>query len=303
MKNKILLWGLLFVVVGVGFLFKKDFKPSSSSVREFIPITAITHGHGLSVDLLRSDKVYIATHHGLLLFDNGKLYRVGTGKDDYMGFSQHPTDPTIFFASGHPSTGGNIGFQKSINGGFDWEILSEGVDGPVDFHAMAVSPVNPDYVYGWFQGNIQRSIDGGAHFEIVNKNILAVSLTADSEDSKIVYAANPQGLGIVVTRDAGVTWSPLSPDLSPGGVSGIASDPKNSNNMLVFSEKFGGLVKSIDHGATWKKVQSVFDGTVLFTSFSRKDSLIVYALTHTNSLYKSIDGGNSWNQIIKGQKE
>ena len=305
MKDKILFISfLVIVIIGWRLLLKStsNLEPIINP-KELIPISAISHGHGLAVDLNDPNKVYIATHYGLILFDAGKLYQIGTKKDDYMGFSQHPTDPNIFFASGHPSTGGNIGFQKSTDGAFNWQQISLGVDGPVDFHAMTVSPANPDYVYGWYQGNVQRSIDGGANFEIVNKNILAVQLTADSEDTKTIYAANPAGQGILVSRDGGVTWSPLSADLSLGQVAGIASDPKNAKHMLAFSEKLGGLAQSIDHGATWEKVPASFDGTLLFTSFFRKDPSVVYALANTNSLYKSVDGGMTWNQVGKGVAE
>ena len=269
--------------------------------KNFIPITAITHGHGLAVDLDSPDKVYIATHHGLILFDSGKLYQVGTKQDDYMGFSPDSTSAKTFYASGHPSTGGNIGFQKSTDGGLNWNTISQGVDGPVDFHAMAVSPVDSNYVYGWYQGKIQRSIDGGAHFEVVSSSILAVQLVADSKDVKTLYAASPAGLGILVSHDAGVTFSELSSDLVGGPVAGIASDPRNASHMIVFSEKLGGLGVSMDHGITWMKVNTSFDGTVLFVAFSRTYPLIVYALTNTNALYKSANGGIAWTQVAPGQ--
>ena len=269
--------------------------------KNLIPITTITHGHGLAVDLESPDKVYIATHHGLILFDSGKLYQVGTKQDDYMGFSPDSTNAQTFHASGHPSAGGNIGFQKSTDGGLQWNTVSQGVDGPVDFHAMAVSPVDSNYVYGWYQGKVQRSVDGGANFEIVSSSTLAVQLVADSKDVKTLYAASPAGQGILVSHDAGVTFSELSPDLVGGPVAGIASDPRNASHMLVFSEKLGGLGVSMDHGITWTKVNTSFDGTVLFVAFSRTYSSIVYALTNTNALYKSANGGVAWMQVAAGQ--
>ncbi|MBI2030127.1 exo-alpha-sialidase, partial [Candidatus Kaiserbacteria bacterium] len=52
------------------------------------------------------------------MLENEKdLYRVGKSRDDYMGFSPHPTEADVFFTSGHPSRGGNLGFQKSDDGG------------------------------------------------------------------------------------------------------------------------------------------------------------------------------------------
>jgi photosystem II stability/assembly factor-like uncharacterized protein len=215
-----------------------------------------------------------------------------------MGFSVHPTDSSVFFSSGHPSFGGNIGFQKSEDGGVTWKKTSNGVDGPVDFHAMTVSPVNPNLIYGWYQGNLQRSTDQGKNWEIVNRDILAVHLTADTEDENIVYAATPKGQGVMVSRDRGVTWISLSRELEGGAVSVIAIHPQDAKILLTFSEKLGGLGKSIDAGKTWKKMNEGFSGeTILHMAFNRSNPRVVYALTHENKLYKSIDTGDSWNKI------
>lgn len=270
-----------------------------SPAKELIPVQAISHGHGLAVDPNDASKLYIATHYGLLVLENEKdLYRVGQSRDDYMGFSPHPTEANIFFSSGHPGTGGNIGFQKSEDGGITWKKVSNGANGPVDFHAMAVSPVNPDLIYGWYQGNLERSTDQGKTWEIVNRDLLPVYLAADTQDESIVYAATPQGQGVMVSRDKGVTWTSLSPALQGGAVSVIAIHPQDSKILLTFSEKLGGLGKSIDAGVTWKKIAEGFGGeTILHIAFSRSTPDSVYALTHENKLYKSTDAGDTWTQV------
>ncbi len=301
--SKSYIWIIVAVfVVGGGIMLLSrggNTTRNDSSANNLYPEQSITHGHGLAADIADSNKLYIATHHGLLILVNEKdLYRVGKSKDDYMGFSAHPIEANVFFSSGHPSFGGNIGFQKSEDGGATWEKISNGVNGPVDFHAMAVSPVNPNLVYGWFQGNLQRSTDQGKTWEIVNRDLLAVYLTADTEDENTVYAASPRGQGVLVSRDKGVTWTSLSPALEGGAVSVIAIHPKDSKILLTFSEKLGGLGKSTDGGVTWKKVNEGFNGeTILQIAFSRGTPNTVYGLTHENKLYKSTDAGDTWTQI------
>ncbi|MDP2789034.1 MAG: hypothetical protein Q8O46_03220 [bacterium] len=306
MKNKTrnYIWTIFVIVVvsGVGiFLFSQQNNKTASNpaFNNLYPEQAITHSHGLAVDVADPNKLYIATHHGLLVLINEKdLYRVGKSKDDYMGFSSHPTEANIFFSSGHPSTGGNIGFQKSEDSGITWKKVSSGVNGPVDFHAMTVSPVNPNLIYGWFQGNLQRSTDQGKTWEIVNRNLLPVYLVADTQDENIVYAATPKGQGVMLSRDKGVTWISLSPVLEGGAVSVIAIHPQDTKILLTFSEKLGGLGKSTDGGTTWKKIIEGFSGeTVLHVAFSRSTPNTVYALTHENKLYKSVDTGDVWNKI------
>lgn len=302
MKNKTLLYVIIAVAVAGGTLLLSRggrTTEDTSSANNLYTEQSITHGHGLAVDVVDPNKLYIATHHGLLVLMNEKdLYRVGKSKDDYMGFSTHPTEANVAFSSGHPSTGGNIGFQKSEDGGVTWQKVSSGVNGPVDFHAMAVSPVNPNLIYGWYKGNLQRSNDQGKNWEIVNRNLLPVYLAADTQDENGVYAATPKGHGIIVSRDKGVNWSSLSPELEGGAVSVIAIHPQDAKIILTFSEKLGGLGKSTDTGKTWKKVNEGFNGeTILHIAFSRSNPTVVYALTHENKLYKSSDTGDTWTQI------
>lgn len=297
--NKIIVIVLVLVAIVGFFLFTQKSNKSSTNQevkqisKELIPINEITHGHGMSVDIEDPNIIYIATHHGLLELKNEKdLYQVGSAKDDYMGFSPHPTDPKIFFSSGHPEAGGNIGFQKSVDGGFTWNKVSDGMNGPVDFHAMTVSPANPDLIFGWYQGAIQRSTDGGKNWEIASTTrVPIVNLAADPKDENIVYAASPQGL--IVSTNKGKDWDTIL----PGFVSTVAINPQASQKLLSYSEKEQ-LAKSNNSGKTWEKITVDFSGeTPLFISYNRQDSEIVYLLTEKNSLYKSSDGGNSWSKI------
>jgi photosystem II stability/assembly factor-like uncharacterized protein len=292
---------MLVAVVGLGmFIWSRSTGTSESMIQnQLIPESVISHGHGLAVDPNDSRKVYIATHHGLLVLQNDKdLFRVGASTDDYMGFSVHPTESNVFFSSGHPSLGGNIGFMKSVDGGFTWKKISNGVDGPVDFHSMALSRVNPNLMYGSFQGNIQRSTDQGKTWEIVSRNHNPVSLATDSQDENRVYAVDAQGQGILVSIDKGVVWESLSNELEGGLVSTMALHPTDANIIFAYSEKIGGLGKSTDAGMTWSNTKELFNGEmVLHLAFDRNSPATLYALTVENKLFKSTDTGDNWIQV------
>lgn len=298
MKNKYIVIGVIIligVIAGFSFLGKSQ-PPESPSSKDsgdqLIPESSITHGHGLAVDIADSNKIYIATHHGLLVLVNEKdLYRVGKSKDDYMGFSVHPTESNIFFSSGHPESGGNVGFQKSEDGGVTWKKISNGLDGPVDFHTMAVSPVNPNLVFGWYKGNIERSEDGGKNWVNFSTSVPFVALAGDIKEENIVYAASPQGL--FKSLNKGETWEKLV----EGFVAAVAVHPTASQKLLISSEKLG-LAKSADAGKTWQKIDQTFTGeSPLFIAFDKHKPEIVYILTEKNSLYKSQDVGTTWNKI------
>lgn len=297
--NKIVVIVLaLLVIVGFFMLIQKGKnsvknQENTKTSKELNPVEEITHGHGLAVDVVDSSKVYIATHHGLIVLIRDKeLKRIGTAQDDYMGFTPHPSDPKVLFSSGHPSTGGNIGFQKSEDGGFTWEKISDGIQGPVDFHALTVSPVNPNLIYGWYQGMLQRSTNQGKTWEVASTTSAPiVNLAADPKDENIIYAASPQGL--IVSKNKGVEWSTLF----DGFVSVVAINPQNPQILLSFSDK-NSLARSRDGGKTWEKMSATFGGeTPLFIAFAKSNPDIVYLLTEKNSIYKSSDGGSSWNKV------
>lgn len=302
-ETKIFLFGgLLTLVLIIGAIFllqpkNESGSQTSSSSKELIPVDAVTHGHGLTVDSADPNKLYIATHYGLLVLVNEKdLYQVGEKKDDYMGFSPHPSNPKVFFTSGHPSFGGNLGFQRSDDGGFTWTKISNGVNGPVDFHAMTVSPVNPHIIYGWYMGSLQRSMDEGKSWEKVATNLSEViSLLADPKDESTVYAATTQG--ILVSKDKGKEWVNLSDDLTGSAVTVLAIDPQNPQQMLSYSQKLG-LAKTSDSGKTWESIKENFGEDLVFhMSIDKQNPENIYALTKSNSIYKSIDSGTTWNKI------
>ncbi|MDR7564049.1 MAG: hypothetical protein QN134_10940, partial [Armatimonadota bacterium] len=60
------------------------------------------HIHGLAVDPLRPEVVWVAAHGGLLRIRNGRWERVGNHTYDHMGFLVHPRQPRVLLTSGHP---------------------------------------------------------------------------------------------------------------------------------------------------------------------------------------------------------
>lgn len=306
--NKKYIGAVVVLVVAAGSIFifsrRDNGAPNtiSDSVSENLyPEQTISHGHGLAVDANNSDKLYIATHYGLLtLTSDKKLYRIGKSKNDLMGFSILPYGVNTMFASGHLSSGGNLGFQKSEDGGVTWKKVSDGVNGPVDFHAMAVSPANPNLIYGWYQGNLQRSGDQGKTWEIINSDLFLLNLVADPQDENVVYAVDSRKQGVMISRDQGETWESFSEELSSGAVSVVSVHPRDSKILLAFSEKMEGLAKTVDGGDAWIKINEDFDGgVVLYIAFSGNNPDVVYAATQEDKLYKSADAGDNWIKIYE----
>lgn len=150
-------------VLGIGGLYVSGaFSQGATSI---VALAKDTHFHGIAVDPADSSRVYLATHHGLYVMGTDDRAQWISEVRDYMA---HPTDATVLFASGHPAGDGNLGFIVSRDGGRTWTKLSDGIGGPVDFHQMDVSKVDPRVIYGVYQ-SLQRSDDGGQTWQLVGR--------------------------------------------------------------------------------------------------------------------------------------
>lgn len=288
---------ILIVVIIVALLFGVLLLSSPDSTQtsdKSETVSSLQDAHGLAVDRDDSSKVYVATHTGLLVLSNDKeLQRVGTSQDDYMGFSAHPTQANTFYSSGHPSGGGNIGFQKSVDGGKTWQKISKGVGGPVDFHTMTVSQADPSIVYGVYRGQLQRSSDEGKSWEIVNANIgNVITITTDNTSKDTVYAGTTNGL--YVSKNRGNEWNKING--IAGVVTAIAVSPGSTQNMFVYADGQG-LMRSSEGGTVWTNLKGYTGNMVLHLATDRQNPSTIYLITQTLDIQKTINGGDSWTKV------
>ncbi len=253
--------------------------------------------HGLAVK--PDGNLFITTHDGLfLLKDDTDLYRIGEEKGDLMGFVMNPRNPDQVYASGHPASGGNIGVVASQDGGVTWRRIFKNIGkGLVDFHAMAISLVEPRVIYGWYEDKLYRTDDGGHTWRFARANGLSrvVTLATSPRDPDTVYAGTVDGLFYSI--DKGETWSAMEPS---GFIGGIALDYRNDRVMYVFSEEYG-LARSPDGGQSWYPINNGISlgqrEIVMYIAIHPKDSRVLYAGTTQNRLLKTDNSGQLWKRI------
>lgn len=256
---------------------------------ERIRLSEVSHIHGIAVDPRDSSRLFLATHYGVFLAtDDGMAERVSDNRNDYMGFTPHPADGDILYASGHPAGGGNMGFIVSRDGGATWQQLSPGAGGPVDFHAMDVSAADPQVIYGLY-GAIQVSRDGGNSWEVAGRPPADVfDIAASAVDPDFVYAATRGGL--MVSSDGARTWGPTGPAGLPATMVQVGPD----GNVYAFV--YGaGLMRSPGAALNWQPVATDF-GERVFLHFAvdRADPERMFAVTDEGVVRASTDGGRSW---------
>lgn len=256
---------------------------------EQVPLSEVSHIHGVGFDPAVPGAVLLATHYGVYRATaDGMAETVSLNADDYMGFTPDPDDAGRLLASGHPGQGGNLGVIASTDGGVTWSKLADGVSGPVDFHSMTISRADPKVLYGLY-GGIQVSRDGGLSWTLAGPGPQQViDLAASPREPGTVLAgtasglmqstdfganwalAGPQGVAATMVeatgdgslyvffvgaglfhRPAGGDWAELAPDFGERYLLHLAADPTNPTHLVATTQE-SALVESLDGGKTWE---------------------------------------------------
>lgn len=276
------------------FLAAGTAAPALAQAMSAADLAANTHIHGLSFDRANPGKIFVATHHGLMHASlDGLVTAVSAAKDDFMGFTPHPTDTAILFASGHPAAGGNLGFIKSTDSGKTWTHVSPGAAGPVDFHQMGVSPSNPDVLYGSF-GGIQASRDGGSTWAIVGESPEGlIDLAVSPVDPEKLYAATKTGL--MVSRDGAKSWEALIAG-APVTTVELAAD----GTIYVFAHGRG-MLRASESNLNFETIGQGAAGAdyLLHLAVDKTAPQRLVAVTGEQAIVVSTDAGVTWREIGK----
>ncbi|GAB4374280.1 MAG: exo-alpha-sialidase [Calditrichia bacterium] len=199
--------------------------------------------------------------------------------------------------------------------------------------ALAAHPQQPQTIWaGAADGGVWKSNNGGGEWIPVFDFAPSLSIGAlaiDPNDPNIVYVGTGEanasgdsypGDGIYRTIDGGVHWDYLGLPQSYY-IGRIAINPQNSNTIFVAATGllFGknperGIYRSHDGGANWQRVLFISDSTAgIDVVINPQDTTIIYAAIWerirrpwnrqaggiTSGIYKSVDGGNTWQQLTQ----
>lgn len=225
------------------------------------------------------------------------------------------------------------GVWRTENNGITWTPVFD-KEGSYSIGTVVLDPRNPATVWvGTGENNSQRSVswgdgvyrsdDAGNTWRNVGlKNSEHIGrIVIDPRDSNVVYVASQGPLwapggdrGLYKTADGGKTWKKILEISENTGVSDIAMEPGNPDTLLVSSYQRrrhqwtlidggpeSGIYKSTDAGVTWKRIKSGLPGGDLGRiglAWSPAQQGLVYARVEApnlkSAIYRSIDGGESW---------
>lgn len=260
---------------------------------EQLPLSEVSHIHGVGFDPATPSAILLATHYGIYRATaDGMAETVSLNADDYMGFTPDPGDPGRLLASGHPGQGGNLGVIVSADGGATWSKLADGVSGPVDFHAMTISRADPKVIYGLY-GGIQVSRDGGLSWTLAGPGPQEViDLAASPSEPGTALAGTTAGL--MQSTDFGATWSLVGPQ----GVAATMVEATGDGSLYVFFVGAGLFHRPA--GGDWVELASdLGERYLLHLAADPTNPAHLVATTQESALVESLDGGKTWKAFGK----
>jgi photosystem II stability/assembly factor-like uncharacterized protein len=239
--------------------------------------------------------------------------------------------------------GGAYAMHKSMDGGESWTQIyadqtpqgcwkTRGADA-VHVYDIDIARNNELYITADDAG-IWKSSDKGESFDCLLKRWNVFSLSLDPDDSNVLYIGesmkSSSAPGILKkSSDGGKTWKIVLSKANGGAPeaswrwkilidkdSPLEKRTVYAANAYWYKRKGTGIYKSIDGGATWKKINNgLHNLNVIDIAIDAKDHKILYAAIGVpgknmgayksaydgplGGVYKSCDGGENWTKLNK----
>ncbi len=237
------------------------------------------HIGNIIVHPTHSDVVYVAAYgplwseggeRGLYKTeDGGKTWKNILSIDEHTGISEivmDPRNPDVIYAAAHQRRrhvftyvggGPSSGIHKSTDGGKTWTKLSSGLpSATMGRIGLAISPVNPDYVYAIIeaekdQQGFYRSTNRGASWTKMSKHKTSGNyyqeLYCDPVDVDKVFSMDTW---LHHTEDGGKTFVETGEKNKHVDNHCMWIDPQDTKHWIVGCD--GGIYETWDHAANWQ---------------------------------------------------
>ncbi len=199
-----------------------------------------------------------------------------------------------------------VGVFRSLDGGRNWVERMQGMNEVNFVVSLAMDPQRPNVLYAGTTGGVYRTTNSSQTWEKKSTGMVASDakmasmalgvngLAVDPTDSSLVYAGTTKGL--YTSTDQGDHWSRVKGKMGDAYVSAIQLDPSHPTTLYLATSD--GVQKSEDAGATWEPKRNGLDATSIRSlQISPADPEVVYVGTNGGGLYRSRDGGDTWERL------
>ena len=221
-----------------------------------------------------------------------------------------PSNPNIAYAS-LGDWGDNGGIFRSSDGGLSWSLVAGNEDINSVVTQFAIDPNNSNHVLAATYGNgIMRTTNGGANWSPSNIGLsdnFIINIAISSANPNLVYALS--FWDVWQSNDGGDSWGFLTTETDNINNQAIALHPTNSSVAYVgtyqsystFGYLNSGIYKTTNGGSSFTpQLNGLSDTYVLDVVVDPNDPNIVYAATWGSGIFRSNDGGITWDQANTG---
>jgi len=183
-------------------------------------------------------------------------------------------------------------------------------------NTLAISSKDSNLVFAgsWSGDGLFKSADGGIHWEssdyFRNREVFSIAIGGD--DQKTVWVAYSMYLAKSV--DGGFSWKDSFSSAEERFCYCVVTHPHDGNTIYLGcggperSDSGGAIFKTTDGGNKWKKLPLTADHNVRSIAIrqDRPEEIWIvsgHEFVDEGSVYKSVDGGESWIPISTGLKE
>ncbi|HET7451354.1 MAG TPA: hypothetical protein VFL12_01315, partial [Thermoanaerobaculia bacterium] len=169
-----------------------------------------------------------------------------------------------------------------------------------DAYLVVVDPLRSDVVYASIGsgGSLYRSVDGGRSWTPI-ASPPADSIAVDPSDDALLYLGN---FNIFFSRDFGVSWSEVAPDLTASDIQDIVVAPDDTDTLYVEthtlatgtngkeSYRFARVRRGTEGTWSWSVPDPAFTTAVTGLVADASSSGTIFA-SGTGGVYRSTDAG------------
>ena len=206
--------------------------------------------------------------------------------------------------SGPPATlwaGTSAGLFKSTDGGTSWGGAAKDLPFlPLQALALCSDVVPALVLAAGPSATVFRSADGGDSWEreSLPSTVASVTCMAATSDGSVALAATLGG-GVCLSRDYGRNWASANFGLLSWDIYSLALSPNWLDDETAFIVADDGVYRTDNGARSWKYCEGPLEDLACATvavSPCGEDRYIVWVGTEDGGLWRSQDGGISWEQ-------
>jgi len=176
-----------------------------------------------------------------------------------------------------------------------WEAATSGLSGG-DITSVAFDIDNPSIMFATSTGEAFRSVNGGAEWAPVARNVRMSPRFMDTHPSIKTRMIASGLLGAFVSTDRGNSWFQSKPVGNKVSFRSLTFTPRNAGIIHAATESQGVLVTN-DGGLSWEAARyGLTSDSILAVSIDDAEGLTYFAWAPSGECFRSINKGLEWSK-------